>query len=252
MTTKELAGKMALVTGGASGIGAAAVERLLDAGARVAVNFLPGDRGAEKSINALSNVSTTIVKAPGDVSDPADAGRMVTAAIAELGGLDILINNAGTPGTSEPIPFADMEAMTEEFWSAILNTNLIGPFRCTRAATPALKASGGAVVNTASIAGLGVAGSSLAYAASKAGLINLTRNLAKALAPEVRVNAVAPGLTRTPWTTPWPDERKRTSVDNTLLKRMVEPADVADAMMFLCCNPAITGQTIVVDCGRGL
>ena len=252
MTLRDMTGKTALVTGGASGIGAAAVERLIAAGARVAVNYLPGDKGAEQAVEALSEAQQAVIKAPGDVSDADDAPRMVATAIAELGGLDILINNAGTARTVEPIPFGDLDAMTEEFWSSILSTNLVGPFRCARAAASALKARGGCVVNTASIAGIRAAGSSIAYGASKAGLINLTRNLARALAPDVRVNAVAPGLTRTPWTNPWSDERKSSSVDSTLLKRMVEPGDVADAMMFLCRSGAITGQTIVIDCGRGL
>ncbi len=252
MTLMDMTGKTALVTGGASGIGAAMVEQLLAAGARVAINYLPGDSTAEQAVEALSDDQQMVVKAPGDVSDADDAPRMVAAAIAELGGLDILINNAGTAGTIEPIPFTDLDAMTEDFWSSILSTNLVGPFRCTRAAASALKARGGCVVNTASIAGISAVGSSIAYGASKAGLINLTRNLARALAPEVRVNAVAPGLTRTPWTNPWPDERKSASIDNTLLKRMVEPTDIAGAMMFLCRSGAITGQAIVIDCGRGL
>src|SRR5439155_8223280 len=120
-----------------------------------------------------------------------------------LGRLDILINNAGTPGTDQPIALADFDAMTESFWDSLLSTNLVGPFRCTRAAANALKATGGAVVNTASVAGLNVVGSSMAYGASKAGLINLTRNFARSLAPEVRVNAVAPGLVDTPWIGAW-------------------------------------------------
>ena len=142
--------------------------------------------------------------------------------------------------------------MTEEKWLKILQTNLVGPFRCAKAAASALRASKGAIVNTASIAGLGGQASSIAYAASKAGLINLTRNLAKALAPDVRVNAVAPGLTRTPWTDPWPAERKARSVENTALKKLVEPADIADAMIFLAAHTAITAHTLVVDCGRNL
>ena len=177
---------------------------------------------------------------------------MVERAIADLGGLDILINNAASPETIEPIPFDDFDAMTEDKWQRILTTNLVGPFRCAKAASIALRASKGAIVNTASIAGLGGQASSIAYAAGKAGLINLTRNLAKAFGPDVRVNAVAPGLTRTPWTDPWPAERKARSVENTALKRLVEPSDIAQAMIFLAAHPAITGQTLVVDAGRNL
>jgi 3-oxoacyl-[acyl-carrier protein] reductase len=140
--------------------------------------------------------------------------------------------------------------MTREFWDKILSTNLIGPFVCAEAAAPALKASRGAIVNTASVAGLGLRGSSIAYAASKAGLINLTRSLARALAPEVRVNAVAPGLVETPLTEAWPEERKRGSVARTLLARMAQPEDIAEAMLYLAAGAAyMTGQTIVLDGG---
>src|SRR5213078_2699030 len=130
-----------------------------------------------------------------------------------LGRLDYLANNAGTPATIEPIAPADMDKLTEEFWTTILNTNLIGPFRCTHAAASALRAARGAVCNTASVAGLNMAGSSMAYGASKAGLISLTKNFARALAPEARANAVAPGFVDTDWTRPWPQARKQAAIE---------------------------------------
>lgn len=254
MITTDLSGRKALVTGGASGIGLATVEALLRCGASVAVNYLPTDQRGPIVVQTLGRGAggNRVIGAPGDVADAKDAERLVKAAIADLAGLDILINNAGTPATVEPIPFEDLDAMTEEKWERIVETNLKGVFRCARAAAPALKAAHGCIVNTASIAGLGGQGSSIAYSASKAGVINLTRSLAKALAPNVRVNAVAPGLTRTPWTDPWPAERKARSVENTALKKLVEPSDIADAMIFLCGQASITGQTIVVDAGRNL
>jgi 3-oxoacyl-[acyl-carrier protein] reductase len=149
-----------------------------------------------------------------------------------------------------PIDFADLDEMIEEFWGGILSTNLIGPFRCTRAAAGALRQARGAVVSTASIAGLNAIGSSIAYGASKAGLINMTRNLARALAPDVRVNAVAPGLVDSPWTKDWPTDRKQAAIDKTPLRRMCKPEDIAEAMFFLAAGGAmITGQTLVVDGG---
>jgi 3-oxoacyl-[acyl-carrier protein] reductase len=250
MISADLTGKKALVTGGASGIGRAISLLLSSCGATVAINHLADDpRGAETQgeINAAGGQA---VLAPGSVAEGPDADRMVKQAIDSLGGLDILINNAGTPVTVEPTPFEDLDALDEAFWDKVLNTNLIGPFRCSRAAAPALRESHGCIVNTASIAGLGMVGSSIAYANSKAGLISQTRCLARALSPEIRVNAVAPGLTRTPWTDVWSDERKQGSISNTLLKRMVEPTDIAQGMLFLCAMPAVTGQTIVIDCGR--
>ncbi len=245
MISADLKGRRALVTGGASGIGLATVKALLRCGVRVAINHLPDDPRGPDEATRLGAVS-----APGDVSQPGAAEAMVAQAIDTLGGLDILINNAGTPVSPDPVPYTDLDRLDEPFWEAILSTNLVGPFRCARAAAPALRASQGCIVSTASIAGMGGQASSLAYGASKAGLINLTRNLAQALAPEVRVNAVAPGLTRTPWTEGWPRSRTERSLENTFLRRFVEPEDIADAMIFLCAQPAITGQTIVVDCGR--
>jgi 3-oxoacyl-[acyl-carrier protein] reductase len=178
---------------------------------------------------------------------------MVRDAIAGLGRLDFLVNNAGTPATVEPISPGELDRLTDELWATILGTNLLGPFRCTRAAASALKAAQGAVCNTASVAGRNMPGSSMAYGASKAGLINLTKNLARALAPQVRVNAVAPGFVDSDWTRQWPAERKHASVERTLLKRACTPADIAAAIVFLCADATmVTAQTLVVDGGYSL
>ncbi len=253
MISADLKGKTAIVTGGTSGIGLACTRMLGRAGVTVAVNFLPDDAQAPGVLEALKAEGLDIIAAPGNVSIAGQAESMVGDAIAALGRLDYLINNAATPGTPEPIPPSELDRMTEEFWALLLNTNLVGPFRCAKAAASALKASGGCIVNMASIAGLGAQGSSIAYAASKSGVVSLTRSLARGLAPEVRVNAVAPGQTSTPWTATWSDERRQMAVDKSVLKRRSEPEDIAEAVLFLCAGARmITGHTIVVDGGMTL
>jgi 3-oxoacyl-[acyl-carrier protein] reductase len=241
----DLSGRTALVTGGASGIGFSTARMLAEAGCRVAINHLAEDARGTRAAAELEGIS-----APGDVSDARDAHRMVTDAIQRLGRLDYLVNNAGTPATPEPIPPENLDAMTEEFWHSILQTNLMGPFRCTQAAADALRFAKGAVVNTASVAGISLMGSSIAYGASKAGLINLTITLARALAPDVRVNAVAPGAVDSPWSEAWGNERKAKSAEKALLKRRCTPDDIAEVIVFLLGGARmVTAQTVVVDGG---
>ncbi len=251
MISANLSGKTALVTGGASGIGLAVVRTFAANGATVAVNFLPDDVAGAAVVADMASSGLNVIAAPGNVAEPEAAGAMVETAIAALGSLDYLINNAGAAGTREPIPFADLDAITDALWRTVLSTNLIAPFNCTRAAEKALRATRGAVVNTASIAGFGLRGSSIPYAASKAGLINLTRALSRALAPDVRVNAVAPGLVETPWTQPWPAQRKKATLDRTLLKRFAQPEDISEAILYLAAGAGyMTGQTLILDGGQ--
>ena len=189
----DLGDRKVLVTGGASGIGLGAVEAFLRCGATVAINDLPGSK-LEDLVNRLSAEGHSVISAAGNIGDAEDAARMVSEAISKMEGLDYLINNAGTPGTETPIPAGDFESQTETFWELLLNVNLLGPFRCTRAAATALRESKGSVVNTSSISAYGGGGSSSPYCATKAALNSLTREWARALAPDVRVNAIAPGM----------------------------------------------------------
>jgi 3-oxoacyl-[acyl-carrier protein] reductase len=253
MITYDLTGKMALVTGGASGIGLATSAMLGRNGATVAVNFLADDPRGKEAVAKLNADGLRAIEAAGDVGDALDCERMVRQAIDDLGGLDLLVSNAGTPGTRRKIEPHQLDLITEDLWKTLLQVNLLGVFRCAKAAAPALKSARGAIVNTASIAGLGHAGSSLSYSATKAGVVSLTQNLARALGPEVRVNAVAPGAVDSTWMVEWTEEQRRSSIEGAALKRRCTPDDIAEVIVFLGFAAAmVTGQTIVIDGGLTL
>jgi len=244
----DLTDKKVLVTGGASGIGLGTVEAFLRCGASVAINDLPGEK-LDNLVAGLTADGHRVISAPGNIGEAGAAADMVAGAIAELDGLDFLINNAGTPGTSTPIPAGDFEHQTEAFWELLLNVNLLGPFRCTRAAADTLRTARGAVVNTASIAAFGGGGSSSPYCATKAGLVSLTREWARALAPDVRVNAIAPGLVDSDWMCRF-EESGLGATDNIPLQRQGTPQDYAEVILFLAAGADyISGQTLTVDGG---
>jgi 3-oxoacyl-[acyl-carrier protein] reductase len=253
MISYDLKGKTALVTGGASGIGFATAKMLAGFGCTVAVNYLADDPRGPEAVDKLLDAGGNAIGAPGSVGDAAEAVSMVNKAVADLGRLDLLFANAGTPGTTRRIAPAELDMITEELWQQLLQVNLLGVFRCAKAAAPALKATHGAIVSTASIAGLGRVGSSLAYGATKAGVVSLTQNLARALAPEVRVNAIAPGAVDSTWMVEWTNEERQQSIERALLKRRCQPEDLAEVVLFLGFGAAmVTGQTITVDGGLTL
>lgn len=250
MADANLSGKCLLVTGASSGIGLAVAERCAKAGAAVAINHLADDARGPREVARLKAAGLKVVGAPGNVGKAKDVPPMVAGALEKLGGLDYLFNNAGTPGPNPPYDFKKLELMDEEFWRELLDVNLVSMLRVAREARQALTARKGAIVNTASVAGLGFRGSSIAYGATKAAVINLTISLARSMGPDVRVNAVAPGFVDTPFTANWPAARRQAAIDKTLLKRSATPEDIADGVIFLLAgNTYITGQTLVVDGG---
>src|SRR5258708_23270315 len=168
MITADLSGKTALVTGGAAGIGLATVEAFARCGATVALNHLSDDTRGAQQVERLKGLGHKVISAPGNVSKPGEAEAMASRAIDALGRLDFLVNNAGTPATPAPIPFAELDRLTEEFWQTTLHTNLIGPFRCTPAAVPALKAARRPDCRTPSIAGAQGPGTSVPFAGRRA------------------------------------------------------------------------------------
>lgn len=251
MITADLKGKIAFVTGAASGIGLAVVERLAANGAGVALNDLAGNPRLAAEIARLQAAGHNVAPFPGDVSKPAEVDAMFAAAAAHFGRLDYLVNNAATPGTSKPIPVDDFAAMDEAFWAKLVSINQIGPYRCLKAAAPHLKKSGGAVVNVASTAGLAYGASSSVYASTKAALILLTKEWAYAMGPEVRVNAIAPNVVDgSGWDCRFDPAGMAATIAKMPLKRAGKPEDYAETIFYLLAGaPYVTGQTIVMDGG---
>lgn len=250
MITADLRGRRALITGAASGIGLGTATLFARLGCAVALNDVPGNNRLDEAVGRLKAEGLDARAAPGDVGDATGARAMVRGAAEAMGGLDFLVNNAATPGTRSPIPPSDLEAQSEAFWQRLLSINLIGPFRCMHAAEPHLRAARGAIVNTASISGFGGGGSSSVYCATKAGLINLTKEWARALGPDVRVNAIAPGMVESDWECRFSDDSYERGIASAPLRRIGTPADYAEAILYLCAGAGyVTGHTLVVDGG---
>lgn len=244
----DLSDKKVIITGGASGIGLGTAQAFLQCGATVAVNDLPGEK-LDNVIRTLSDQGYPVIKAPGDIGDAKLAQDTISQAIDQMDGLDYLINNAGTPGTTAPIAVDDFERQDEAFWHLLLNVNLLGPYRCTKAAVSALRASKGAIVNTASVSVFGGGGSSSVYCATKAGLVMLTNEWARSLAPDVRVNAIAPGAVESDWMCKF-EGSDLDYVDTCPMQRKGTPEDYAEAIVFLAAGASyVTGQTLNVDGG---
>ncbi len=237
--------KVVLVTGSSSGIGEETARLFAAEGALVVVN-------SSNSVTAGEAVAASLpgaIYVQADISDAAASARLVDATIEHHGRLDVLVNNAGV---TEVIPHADLDAVTDEIFTRILDVNVLGTFRLTKLAMPHLRASGdGSVVNVTSLAGLRPTGSSVPYAASKAALNHLTVLLANVCGPEVRVNAVAPGLIRTPWTEEW-DTLHNAVSHIAPLKRSGEAIDVANAIVDVAASAYMTGQVVAIDGGMTL
>jgi ketoreductase RED2 len=240
-------GRVALVTGSTSGIGQAVARRLSAAGARVVINSTTSVEAGTEMVGELGADDTHYVQ--GDIADPDDAARLVAEAVERFGGLDVLVNNAGT---TVRIPHGDLEAATTEVFRRLFEVNVIGTWQVTVAAMPHLKASGaGSIVNVSSLAGVRPTGSSIPYAVSKAALNHLTALLANVVGPTVRVNAVAPGLVDTPWTADWQDLHEAIKV-MAPMGRAAVPEDVAAVVQTLVDSAYVTGQVWVIDGGLGL
>lgn len=248
----QLEGKGAIVTGSATGVGRETALALARRGCGVLINYTRSKAEAEETYEAVREIGVKCVLQAGDVSRDEDCRMLAQRAAAELGRIDVLVNNAGTTSF---IPHHDLEAVKAEDFARIMAVNLQGPFQMVRAARAALEASGsGHVVNVSSVAGLRAIGSSIPYCASKAALNNLTVSLARALAPKIRVNAVAPGFITGRWLKGGLgdsyDAVMKHQQSKTPLGRVCEPQDVADAILSLITGSAlVTGHIMPVEGG---
>lgn len=240
---------VAIVTGGATGIGRATSERLAAAGCAVAIVYSRSEVDAADTVNAIRARGQDAIALRADVTDGRQVEHMMAEVIARYGGLDYLVNNAGA---TRQLPFNELDAVTDEIWDELFAVNVKGAFNCCRAAAPHLRRGpGSAIVNVGSIAGETGYGSSLPYAVSKSALHGMTRSLARALAPEIRVNCIAPGAVQTRW---WAGhEAKMRQLSGHLpLQRISTPQDIADCIWALLTAPSITGQLIRAENGQTL
>lgn len=242
---QDFDGQVVLVTGSSSGIGTSTARRFAKAGATVVIN-------SANSVEAGEAIAAELPRATylqADVSDQDQAVHLIDSVVAAHGRLDVLVNNAGT--TAE-IPHSDLAAASPDVWRRIFDVNVIGTWQVTVAAVPHLQATGhGQVINVSSLAGDRPVGSSIPYACSKAAVSHMTRLLANTLGPDVRVNAVAPGLVDTPWTEEW-DVVRSFVQSQAPLRRSGTPEDIAEVIVGLARSAYVTGQVILADGGLNL
>lgn len=244
----DIKGCTAIVTGGTGGLGNRLARKFAEAGANIALVYKESDDKAEEIAAELRGPDTRVVPIAADLSTQSGIEAMVTRTDKEFDSIDILVNNAAM---NIWVPFSELDTMTLELWNEIINMNLTGPFLCAKAVADAMKDRGhGRIINISSVAGLKPGGSSIAYAVSKAGLIHLTRCLAVALAPEVLVNCIAPGMLEdTRMTANLDPKYAETARRGSLLRHSASKSDVADQAITFARTNTITGQTIVVDSG---
>jgi 3-oxoacyl-[acyl-carrier protein] reductase len=253
----EFAGRVALVTGGAGGIGAAVVRSFAKVGiSGVVINYRNSAKRAEELAAEVERAGVKALPVQATIQSDDEVRKMISEVKKHFGRLDILVNNAGV---THWVKLADLEALTDEIWDEILDVNLKGAFRCARAAAAMLKQSQGMIVNVSSISGVlaPTTMSSLAYGTAKAALIYMTRGLAVSMAPEIRVNGVAPAFTDTPWMSEHFGADYQGAIAKASagypLQRIAKPEDVAGAIVGLVIGgDFVTGQTLIVDGGLSL
>lgn len=257
MEQADLKGKVAIVTGSATGIGASTALGLARRGAHVVVNYSKSETEARATYEAAKAAAGEALLVQGDVSRDEDCKRLAASAMEAWGRIDILVNNAGTTKFAS---HHDLDALSAADFTNIYSVNVVGPYQMIRAAAPALRAHGeGAIVNISSVAGVSGVGSSIAYAASKGALNTMTLSFARSLAPEIRVNAVCPGYVATRWFSDRFGQEQfehlnKTYGDAAPLKRVADADEAAKTVLFFCGPESrhITGEFMMTDGGMHL
>lgn len=247
----RLKGKVCLITGSSRGIGKATAVKFAANGASVVVNYRANENEANEVVLEIKRLGVKAIAVKADVSVPFEVKNMFKTALEEFGKIDVLVNNAGV---DRPKPFLDL---TLSDWEETFRVNLYGAFLCSQeAAKIMLERGGGKILNTVSVRGLSYCGrrGNIVYSASKAAMLSFTKTLAKELAPAIRVNGVSPGPSNTDISRVWDSETREAAINDSYLKRLVEPEDIANAFVFLASDEsnAMTGEVIIVDGGYNL
>ncbi|MCR8926121.1 SDR family oxidoreductase [Priestia megaterium] len=241
--------KVFIITGGGTGIGKATALKLADMGAKLVINYSNSETEAKKVVEEIAEKGGIAFAFKANVASEHEVNKMIHQTIAQFGRLDGLVNNASI---TAQIPMNDLESATDDVWDSLYDVNVKGMFHCVKAAVPHMKKQkSGAIVNVGSVAGTTGIGSSIPYAATKAAIHTMTKSLAIALAPHIRVNCISPGAVDTRW---WAgnEDKMFQLAGNLPLQRVSSPEDIADAILFQLKQESVTGQVFTIDNGQTL
>ncbi|MFS8604362.1 SDR family oxidoreductase [Priestia megaterium] len=241
--------KVFIITGGGTGVGKATALNLADMGAKLVINYSNSEKEAKKVVEEIIEKGSIAFAFKANVANEHEVNEMIHQTIAQFGRLDGLVNNASI---TAQIPMHDLESATDDVWDSLYDVNVKGMFHCVKAAVPHMKKQkSGAIVNVGSVAGTTGIGSSIPYAATKAAIHTMTKSLAIALAPHIRVNCISPGAVDTRW---WSgnEDKMYQLAGNLPLQRISSPEDIADAILFQLKQESVTGQVFTIDNGQTL
>ncbi|WP_459500640.1 SDR family NAD(P)-dependent oxidoreductase [Bacillus sp. C1] len=244
----DIEDKVVIITGGGTGIGKATALKLASLGAKVVINYSRSEKEALETVNEIKQRGGTAIAVMANVANKEEVEEMVSQTVNRFGTVDCLVNNASI---TAQIPMDDLESVTDEVWDSLFHVNVKGMFYCIQAVVPYMKQKQGAIVNMGSVAGITGLGSSVPYAATKAAIHTMTKSLAIALAPSIRVNCISPGAVQTRW---WAgnEEKMYQLAGHLPLQRISTPDDIAEAILFQLTQESITGQVFTIDNGQTL